>query len=553
MEYWFRLLIKSQGKRLYWGILWVVLTALSGVSLLMLSGWFITATAIAGVAISAGVFLMFDMYMPGSGIRFFALSRTVGRYTERVYNHDSVLRLISVFRVSLFKELSQLSTSQLRKTSDSEWLGKLTADLDALDSILLRYTIAPIAGVIVIVLLSLFLSFIWFEMALVLGGFFLALYILSISVSLSFTKTLAGESSKLLSDLRAQLIEHLHGAFELQAQGLMHAHEAKIQELLEALNTVQNRLNKKISNVQLALDICLGLGLLSLVFIALHAANLAQIDGPTAVLLVMMFMGTTEILQSIPSQFATWGKTAFAARRLGELTSAEPNPAGVSIDKIDSLSVQLSQQSKIPASHSSLLSFAVTQNSLLVIVGRSGSGKSSLANVLSAVESIDNKHSNILINGDLPLANIDSSSWHKHLAYLEQGNSILAGSLGYNLALGLNAVSEDSLWSVLIVLELEDWAKQLPKGLNTWLGETGGLVSGGQARRICMARCLLREPNLLIMDEPFNGLDADMSARIWHNMSDWLAQRMVVLLTHEQPAFLSDAQQQYLVSLDQHD
>ena len=90
MKYWFNLIAQSQGKRLYIGIFWAFITALSGIALLMLSGWFITATALTGLAISAGLVVIFDMYMPGSGIRFFTLSRTVGRYVERLYNHDSI-------------------------------------------------------------------------------------------------------------------------------------------------------------------------------------------------------------------------------------------------------------------------------------------------------------------------------------------------------------------------------------------------------------------------------------------------------------------------------
>jgi ATP-binding cassette subfamily C protein CydC len=550
MKYWFSLLIKSQGRRLYWGILWVVLTALSGVSLLMLSGWFITATAIAGVAISAGIALMFDMYMPGSGIRFFALSRTVGRYTERIYNHDTVLRLIATYRVSMFKELSSLPMSRLRKASDSEWLGKLTADLDALDSILLKYTIAPIAGAIVIILLTFFLSFIWLELALYLGLWFLALYSLSMVFTIRYSKHLARASSQLLSDLRAELISHLQGAFELKAQGLMQMHESIILQKLAALNQIQSKLNARTANLQLMLDVCLGLSLIALVFVALHAVNSAQIEGPIAVLLVMMFIGTAEILQSIPLQFSTWGKTDFAAQRLSELMNEKQKPRATTISAIDSISVNLSNQLKISASHSKLLTFDLKQKNMLVIAGRSGSGKSTLANLLSAMEPVDNSASSILINGELPINNIELGSWQAHLAYLEQSNAILAGTLGYNLSLGLDNLSEDRIWSVLKVLELDEWARELSSGLNTWLGETGGRVSGGQARRICLARILLREPDLVILDEPFNGLDKQMAARIWTNASPWLAQRKVILLSHEKPEFLTKAQHVTLISLD---
>ena len=171
MRYWFALIFKNNLKRISVGILLTLITMISGLALLMLSGWFITATALAGMSIATGLVITFDMYVPGSGIRFFALSRTISRYIERIYNHDTILRLISLFRVTLFSRLSKMSLQQLRASSDSEWLSRLTADIDALDSILVRYILPPIAALLLIIGLTVFISFFWFEFALYSGLF----------------------------------------------------------------------------------------------------------------------------------------------------------------------------------------------------------------------------------------------------------------------------------------------------------------------------------------------------------------------------------------------
>lgn len=541
MQPWFKLLTKSQGKRLYWGIMWAALTLLSGVSLLMLSGWFISATAMAGIAISAGIVLLFDMYMPGSGIRFFALSRTVCRYTERIYNHDSVLRLIAVFRVSVFKKLSSLPISRLNDVSDSEWLGKLTADLDALDSILLRYTIAPIASLLVIIIITLFLSFVWLELALALGGYLILLHLFSIWLTVKSSKTLASASSSMLSDMRDAVIAHIRGAFELHARGLMAHHEQDLRAKLTLFNGIQAKLNARVANLECLLSVNLALALICLVFVALQAVSKAELDGPVAVMLVLMFMAIAEMLQSTPSQFSLWGKTEFAAKRLDELIVVEPVSSAVVLHSIESIDVQLNKHPKLPITYRHSLCFSVRDKQMTVIEGRSGSGKSTLANLLSGIMPLDNNSSSITINAAVPIANISTERWHAQLGYLEQSNTLFAESLAYNLTIGLQSVSEARIWSVLKMLALEDWAKKLPDGLNTWLGELGGQVSGGQARRICLARLLLREPTLLILDEPFNGIDAHMAERIWKNMAPWLSQRMVVLLIHEQPSFIQDS------------
>lgn len=550
MQYWFDLLIKSQGRRLYWGILWAVITALSGVSLLMLSGWFITATALAGIAISAGIMLLFDMYMPGSGIRFFALSRTLGRYAERVYNHDTVLRLIATFRVSTFEQLTRIPAHELRASSDSEWLGKLTADLDALDSILLRYTIPPLVAGIVILLVTGFLSFIWLELALYLGGFFAAIYIFNLCLTIASTKNLASDTSHTLSELRADIIGHVKGVFELQSYQLMQHHEISILTRLEALNTLQRAFNSRVANVQLLLDISLAIALIVLVSIALYAAHVNVIDGPVAVLLVMMYIGVSEILQSVPSQTNSWGKTQFAANRLKAMLLGEQASEQLVITDIHGISVSIEREAKIPVSLNVPLEFTVEKSRVSLVLGRSGSGKSSLANLLAGLEACTYQHSRILINNTHNLEKILSENLHTHLAYLEQNNSLLAGSLAYNLAVGLPDVSELQVWTVLKMVELDQWAQNLPEGLNTWVGEAGGQVSGGQARRICMARLLLRQPSLVILDEPFNGIDAQMAARIWHNMSAWLADKMLIIMMHEQPTFINNIAPDKILNLD---
>ena len=539
MKYWFSLLIKSQGKRLYWGILWASITMLAGVALLMLSGWFITATAITGLAISAGIMLMFDMYMPGSGIRFFALTTVVGRYTERVYNHDTVLRLIATFRVSIFERLMQLPMQELRASSDSEWLGKLTADLDALDNILLRYTITPIASACVIAIITFFLSFIWPNAALVLGIFFFGLYSINVYTSIRYTKDFANASSHMLNNLRGQIISHVQGAVELQAQHLMQHHEQFIFNHLQRLDEVQNKLNNRIANLQLVLDLCLGTGLVVLVATVLYVSSVGQLSGPVAVLFVMMYMGITELIQIAPAQFGSWGHTKFAANRLGNIYAKTQSQGRAELEHITAICGRISHHPNIPKSAHNALEFALSKQQMLLVLGRSGEGKSTFANLLSGITKLNNAQSFIHINNTININELNPSHWHKNIVYLEQSNTLLAGSLGYNLALGLINVNEEQIWTVLKTVELDEWASNLPDGLNTWLGESGGHVSGGQARRLCLARLLLRDPQLVILDEPFNGLDAEMASRIWGNISEWLQNRMLVLFSHEQPSYIS--------------
>ena len=216
---------------------------------------------------------------------------------------------------------------------------------------------------------------------------------------------------------------------------------------------------------------------------------------------------------------------------------------------ITSMSGRICQHPNIPLSTHNELAFTLSEQQMLLVLGRSGEGKSTLANMLSGITKVEQAQSYINVNGALNIDQIAPSCWHQHVVYLEQSNTLLAGSLGYNLALGLTKVNEEQIWEVLKIVELDDWANNLPKGLNTWLGESGGQVSGGQARRLCLARLLLRDPQLVILDEPFNGIDAEMAARIWVNISQWLRGKMLVLFSHEQPSFVIDLPKMSVLNL----
>lgn len=140
---WLKLFLQDK-KRLLIGALLLFATYLSAVGLLALSGWFITATGVTALVWAAGIAINLDIYGPGGGIRFFALSRTVSRYTERVYNHDTVLRLLALLRTRLFKNLTLLDDQTAAKFRASQWLNRLITDVDTLDNLYLRLLAPPL-------------------------------------------------------------------------------------------------------------------------------------------------------------------------------------------------------------------------------------------------------------------------------------------------------------------------------------------------------------------------------------------------------------------------
>ena len=154
---WLRLLSARRMRLLIGGLL-MFATILAGVGLLALSGWFITATALTGLLMAAGVSAHLNIYTPGGGIRFFALARTVSRYLERLYNHDTVLRLLADIRVIFFQRLAATSPEALGRRRAADWLTRLTRDIDTLDTLYLQLIAPPAMAIAGLVLLAVVLA-----------------------------------------------------------------------------------------------------------------------------------------------------------------------------------------------------------------------------------------------------------------------------------------------------------------------------------------------------------------------------------------------------------
>jgi ATP-binding cassette, subfamily C, bacterial CydC len=544
MGFWLVKLGQGQTKRLMAGATLALVTVMAGVGLLSLSGWFITATALAGVALASGMALVLDIYLPGSGIRFFALSRTLGRYLERCYNHATVLRLLADFRLALFKGLLHLPLAQLRGTTDGEWLSRLTADLDNLDNLLLRLVLPPIVTLLSVVALTLMLSLWWPIFAWLLGLTLFAAVLLLLRFSVNYTSALAEQLASVLNQARSAVIEHLSGSLELRAMQRQGAHQATLVASIQQIAHCQTQLHNRLANLQLATSVLWALLFCVCCGLCLQAVQQGELSEAVAIMLCLALLGLADNILQIPQHQASWGKTRYAANRLYQLLPAEENratlPSMSAASAFTSLDCCIEGHVQIAKSLTQTIQVRLEYPQHLLIVGRSGSGKSTLANILVGLEP-----SGSVSTQTLHLASADQ------LVYLSQQHGILADTLGYNLSVGLPELSENAMWRALALVELSEWAAALPQGLHTWLGATGNQLSGGQARRLALARLLLRDPALVILDEPFNGLDSAMAARIWHNITPWLTKRALILLIHEQPSYWQPQNSAASISLDE--
>ncbi|WP_323750945.1 thiol reductant ABC exporter subunit CydC [Marinobacter sp.] len=518
---WLRLILQRRG-RLVVGALLLLATLISGIALLALSGWFLTETALVGLFFAAGIQAYINLYVPGGGIRFFAVSRTVARYFERLYNHNTVLRLLTDIRVALFNRMAESGHRDRGRQKGAHWLSRLTADVDALDTLYLRL-VAPTALAAVVALLvgALVWLLLNLQIALTLLGFLATAFVIATWALYRRTQALSGQLNERQEHLRSDVIEHLEGFAELTAAGRIGKHAAVLKRQSLALSkdqaVIETQTGWHLAFTQLLIN-------LSAVFVLWTGFQLFQngsVSGPVLVMLPIVLLGLNEVYAMLPDAFGKLGATVAAAKRLNEdVKPSTVNPATTAADDaLTASDLAIGHAGSAPVmTHFSL---TVSAGERLGIVGVSGSGKSSLADTLAGVIPV--------LSGNLE---------RPACAYLTQSTVVFEDTVKANLLLGDPKATDAELWRVLELVELAERFTREAEGLNTWLGSSGNRLSGGEARRLVLARVLLSSAPLVILDEPFTGVDADTRTRIAPLIDRWLEGRAVISLGHRSEALL---------------
>ena len=534
---WLNLMLQDK-KRLLIGAFLLLITYLSAVGLLALSGWFITATGVTALAWAAGLSVTLDIYSPGGGIRFFALSRTVARYGERVYNHDTVLRLLAKLRTRLFKNLTLLDDQTAAKFKASQWVNRLITDVDTLDNLYLRLLAPPLVALLTVIILVSFLAFFHLQVASVAA----LMLLLTLGIS-TWGMALAGKavSFRLVAqqeNQRSLLVEQIEGLGELQASHSLANHQTQLITAQQTEMRDQQRLQQVAAWGAGLQTLLLQLMAAACLLLAAEAYQQGWLTGPMMVLVPLALMALQEVFLNLPAAFASYGATLAAAQRLNKTEDLETHLVSPSKPQAlpnnntlhwQNISVKLGSQQVF-----SKINLSLKAGEKLALLGESGLGKSTLARLAARLS--DPQAGEMLVEADgkqLNLKDLSLTDWQTQIGYLTQQSDLFATSIAENLRLAKADATDDELWDVLELVDLQDEVTAFPEQLNTWVGETGRQLSGGQARRLALARIILKDPALVILDEPFSSLDLATQDSIRPKLDAWLAGRTALLLAHD--------------------
>jgi ATP-binding cassette, subfamily C, bacterial CydC len=525
----FRLILRDQKTALMRGAALSLVVLIAGIALLGLSGWFITAAAAAGLASMGAIF---DVFRPSAMVRFLALGRTAARYGERLLTHDATLRALTSIRVRLLAATMSAPHDVVVRLRGPQALNRLMADVDALDGVPLRL-ILPITAGVAAQLLT-FAALWWLVdigVALWIATGFLAASTITLYLAARAAAAASRNEEATAQAFRSGFIDLIRARGDLAVYGQLArqgetvlATDAKRQMDRAALDRIERRAGLALSltgTVVAAGALALGVAL-------------AQAGTITPALAAIGFFASLALMETIGPlrrAMADLGRMTVAAHRVNEsLSAGRIQHIGRLHGETADLLIEEVSFRRADAARPVLnrVSLSLTAGESLAITGASGSGKSTLLLLVARLLSTD---SGRILIGSVPLAEWDEVELRSVLTLVPQRSALMAGTVREALQLGAPTASDTELWQALEAVALATVI--LAKGgLEFRLGPMGSGLSGGEARRLVLARSLLRRPRLLLLDEPTEGLDEATALAVLKGIRTYLPAATILTASH---------------------
>ena len=526
-------LLNIHWQRMMMGTFFGLITLLSSVGLLALSGWFLSATAHAGLTASTAQ--LFNYFLPSIGLRIFAISRTLGRYVERIVSHDATFRMLESLRVWFYKRIEPLAPARLLQYRSGDILNHIVSDIDALDNLYLRVLSPTIAacGLAVILTIFLFIYSPFIAMAS-LGFMVFAGFVLPASAAAAGASD-GRDITRLTARLRMHVVEGLQGISELLMYGRVQEYLKQVSQDNRELLSIQKHMSH-IRGVCIAGVILLsGLAVLTALYHGSLLVNQGILQGPYLAMIALAVLAAFESVMPLPSAYQYLGHTKEAARRLLDVVETAPavkfplhskgRPDQYDI-VFEGVSFRYTENAPFALRD---VSFRVPAGQHVAVIGQTGAGKSTLAHL---VVRFWDPTSGMIMIGSEDIRIFSESDLRSNISLVSQQAHLFSASLRDNLRIGRSGADDRELWQALDAVHLSEFVRSLPSGLDTWVGESGRLLSGGQARRLAVARAILRDAPIWVFDEPTEGLDVVTERLILESLFDHTLDKTVLLITH---------------------
>ena len=516
---------------LFLGLVLMITGLASSIGLLTTSGWFLAATAIAGLG------SLFNFFYPSASVRGLAISRTLFRYFEKLVTHDATFRILAKLRVQVFEKIIPLSPAVLNRYRNSDLLNRLVSDVDTLDSLYLRLIAPFITAIFVILAMCIGLSFVNAPLALGLGISLLLLVLVIPTIFYQLGKKFGDKLVHSRALYRMQFLEFI----QAQAELLLFNAEDKLKDNMaktEANWQADQQKEANLSGFSTALSLFLnGLIIAAMLWFS-SQAEFGNDEYRMAFIALFTFaaLASFEILMPLGSAFLHIGQVIASAERVTDIIEQQPLVTFNGKAEFDQNATTLIEAKDLSFTYPERqnralenLNLTIQKGKKVAILGKTGSGKSTLLQLL--VRNYDANQGQLFLAGK-PIADYSEDTLRSQFCFLTQRVHIFSDTLRQNLQFA-NAVniSDEKMLEVLNQVGLGKLLEQ-EQGLDIWLGDGGRPLSGGEQRRLGLARILLNDAPILLLDEPTEGLDRETERQILRLILAHAENKTLIMVTH---------------------
>jgi thiol reductant ABC exporter CydC subunit len=474
-----------------------------------------------------------------TSVRLFGISRGVLRYLERLVSHDAAFRGLERLRIAVWRKLVRLAPAGVPVWRSGDLQARLIDDVDGVGDRWLRGALPLASAVIVSVCATALQATLLPAAGAILGACLLAAALVGPALATWSSRYAVRATASARGDLTEGVRACLHGREELVAAGTDAKALERVLEGDDRLRRAHARIAWTAGLGEAAGLLALALAVTGALWAGIPAVAAGTLDGVLLAVIALVPLAAFEPVLALPAAAQQTAVAKACGRRLLEITQAdeprpdpvepmefEPNPlGGPPFIEIKRLSVTW-PGAETPALQG--FDLTVQPGERVAVMGPSGSGKSTLAAALMGFLPYEGS----LRFGGVELAEYDGDDIRRTVGLCSQDAHVFDTTLAENLRLARPGAADDDLARALRWAGLRDWLEALPDGLETRLGEHGRAVSGGERGRIALARCLLADREVLVLDEPDAHLDAATAERVLRTAAAALEGKTTIVITH---------------------
>ncbi len=499
-------------------------TVAAGVGLMSTSSWLISAAALHPLEATLAVAIV--------GVRFFGLARGVFRYLERYVSHQVTFRLLARLRVWAYTAIEPLAPAQLQAFRSGDMLTRMVADVETLQHLYVRVIAPPAVALLTSAGLFIFLAAFDLRLALVAVG---TLLLSGVGIPL-VTRWLARRPERQAVALRAELTVATVDATQGMAELLVFGQDERQRQRIAALTTALTREQRRLARIS-----GLSVGLLSLgsnfaalltLLVAIPLVSAGRLEGVWLATLALAVTAAFEAITPLPAAARHLDAASASGKRIfalaaGSVAQRPTRPAPTA----SALSVEQVSYRYAPGEPLALadISLSLAPGALVAIVGPSGAGKSTLATLL---ERFADPESGRITLGGVDVRDLSAEEVRSRMSVVSQRTHLFNTTVRGNLLIARPDATEEQMVAAARAAQADDFIRALPQGYDTLIGEQGARLSGGERQRLAIARALLRNAPILILDEPTAYLDTVSERALMATLAEVSRDRVTLLITH---------------------